>query len=331
MPQGYTAIRPLASHYEVAAMFAAFADLVTLHDLDGTIRHASDSSRAILGFAPDQLVGRMPADTFLSVEDVPAFDAALEQLRQGADVVEVGFRTRSDTAPTEWLEARLGAIRGHKASPTGFVAVSRVVTTRVGAERQGQQDLQYLRQIADAVPGMTAWVVDRDLTCRFAAGTGYPALGGGSKACVDRPLAQLLSADRFETVRRRVEECFAGLVSTEENARPGRPHFWSRYLPITTSSGTIEEVLVLNLELTDRERTHEALRRSEASFSSAFDNSPIGMAIIAPDGSVRRANDAFCALTRRSREELHRGALSQFIHPDDVVANQRADRSHARR
>jgi len=45
----------------------------------------------------------------------------------------------------------------------------------------------------------------------------------------------------------------------------------------------------VNLEVTDRERTHEALRRSEASFSSAFDNSPIGMAIIAPDGSVLRS------------------------------------------
>ena len=245
----------------------------------------------------------MPADTFLSAEDVPVFDAALERLRQGADVVEIGFRTRTDTAPAEWLEARFGAIRGHKGSPTGFVAVSRVVTTRVGAEQPEPAGLAVpTARSADAVPGMTAWVVDRDLTCRFAAGTGYPALGGGSKACVDRPLAQLLSADRFETVRRR-----ASRSALPASFRPKRTRdraaisFWSRYLPITTSSGTIEEVLVLNLELTDRERTHEALRRSEASFSSAFDNSPIGMAIIAPDGSVRRANDAFCALTRRSR------------------------------
>jgi diguanylate cyclase (GGDEF)-like protein/PAS domain S-box-containing protein len=77
----------------------------------------------------------------------------------------------------------------------------------------------------------------------------------------------------------------------------------------------------VNLEVTDRERTHEALRRSEASFSSAFDNSPIGMAIIAPDESLLRANDAFCALTKRSREELHRGSWSELIHPDDVESN----------
>ena len=57
---------------------------------------------------------------------------------------------------------------------------------------------------------------------------------------------------------------------------------------------------MVGLEVTDREQTHEALRRSEASFSSAFDDSPIGMAITAPDGAVLRVNDAFCALTKRS-------------------------------
>lgn len=321
MPQGYTAVRPLASHYEFAAMFAAFADLVTLHDLDGTIRLASDSSRAILGLAPDQLIGRIPADTFVCAEDVPLLDAAIERLRKGDDTVDVTFRVRTEKPQAEWLETRFGAVRGLKGSATGFVAVSRVVTDRVEAEQRRREQLERYRQITDAVPGMTAWVIDRELRCRFAAGAGFPSVTGGSDACVDRPLAQLLSADRFEAARRRLEECFAGLTSTEENARPGRHKFWSRYLPVATSSGAIEEVLVVNLEVTDRERTHEALRRSEASFSSAFDNSPIGMAIIAPDGSVLRANDAFCALTRRSREELHRGSWSELIHPDDVESN----------
>ena len=99
-----------------------------------------------------------------------------------------------------------------------------------------------------------------------------------------------------KSARRHLEECFAGLTPTEESSRPGRHQFWTRYLPVVPSSGEIQEVLIVNLEVTARERTHEALRRSEASFSSAFDNSPIGMAIIAPDGSVLRANDAFCAL-----------------------------------
>ncbi len=316
-PEGFTAARPLVGHYEFAAMFAAFADLVTLHDLDGRIRLASDSSRAILGLAPNEVIGRMPADAFVCSEDAPLFAAAIDRLRNGEDVAEVLFRIRAQTSQTRWLETRIGAVRGLNGSSTAFVAVSRLVTDRLEAARRQQQDLERYRQVTYAVPGMTAWVIDRELRCRFAAGAGFPSVGGGPDACVGHRLAQLLSPDRFEAARRHLEECFAGVTATEESARPGCRQFWTRYLPVTSISGAIEEVLVVNLEVTPREQTHEALRRSEASFSSAFDNSPIGMVITAPNGSVLRANDAFCALTKRSRDELHRGSWSELIHPDD--------------
>ena len=116
--------------------------------------------------------------------------------------------------------------------------------------------------------------------------TNFPSITRGADAFVDRPLAQLFGADRLEAARRHLQECFAGLTATDESSRPGRHQFWTRYLPITSSAGAIEEALIVNLEVADREQTHEALRRSEASFSSAFDNSPIGMAIIAPDRSL---------------------------------------------
>ena len=321
IPEGFTALRPFPSHYEFAAMFAAFVDLVTVHELDGTVRLASDSSYEILGLAPDQLIGRPAAEILSCAEDATLLTSAIERVRAGEDTAEVTFRGPTLDSRSRWLETRIGVVKGLKGSATGFVAVSRLVTDRAELERHQTRLLERYRQVTDAVPGMTAWIVDRELRCRFAAGAGFPSLTSGPEACVGHPLAQLLSADRFEAARGHLEQCFAGLTPSEENSGTGRHQFWTRYLPLVSSSGEIQEVLMVNLEVTARERTHEALRRSEASFSSAFDNSPIGMAIIAPDGSVLRANDAFCALTRRSREELHRGSWSQVIHPDDVGAN----------
>jgi diguanylate cyclase (GGDEF)-like protein/PAS domain S-box-containing protein len=321
MPRVLPTVRQLASPYDLAAMFAAFSDLVTLHDLDGTIRLASEASRVIIGLPPEELIGRMPADTFVCGEDVPLLAAAIDRLRRGDDNVEVTFRTPRQTCQAEWLEARIAVVRGLNGSASGFVAVSRVVTDRLEAERRLHAELQRYREVSDAVPGMTAWIFDRELRCRFAAGAGFPSITGGPDGCVGHPLSQLLSADRLPAARRHIEESFAGRASTDESSRPGRRQFWSRYQPVTAGPGGIEEVLVVNLETTDREQTHEALRRSEASFSSAFDNSPIGMAVIAPDGSVLRVNDAFCALTKRSRQELHRRSWSELIHPDDVDSN----------
>jgi diguanylate cyclase (GGDEF)-like protein/PAS domain S-box-containing protein len=313
--------RTLATHDEFEAMFTASVDMITLHDLDGTVRLASEACRAILGFEPDEMIGRMPAETFVYAEDVPLLAAAIDRLRKGLDTIDFTFRARTETGRPQWLETRISVVRDANGSATSFVAVSRVVTDRLEAERRLQAQLERYRQIADAVPGMTVWIVDRQFRCRFAAGAGFSSIGVDPTSFTDRPLAEVLSAGRFSAVRPHLEQAFAGRTSTEEDPSLAGRHFWLRYLPIAGASGAVEEVLVVGLEVTDREQAHAALRRSEASFSSAFENSPIGMAITAPDGSVLRVNDAFCALTKRSREELQRGAWVELTHPDDLESH----------
>ena len=181
---------------ELATVLSGVGDLVTVHDLDGRIRLASESSRAILGVAPGELVGRMPEESFVYAEDVVELSAAIERLRKGDETAAVTFRARTESGQAQWLESRIGTMRDASGAAGGLVAVSRVVT--------------------------------------------------------------------------------------------------------------------------EREQTHEALRRSEASFSSAFDYSPIGMVITAPDNSLLRVNDAFCELTKRSRAELHSASWRELIHPDDL-------------
>jgi len=321
MTDGFTLTRTLATHEEFEAMFAASVDMITLHDLDGTVRLASEACRTILGYEPAELIGRTPAETFVYAEDVPLLSAAIDRLRKGLETIDFTFRARTETGQPQWLETRISVVRDGNGSATGFVAVSRVVTDRLEAERRVQSQLERYRQIADAVPGMTLWIVDRAMRCRFAAGAGFSSIGVDPATCVDRALSEFLSADRLAAVRPHLEEAFAGQTSTEDDSSLAGHRFWLRYLPVAGLSGAVEEVLVVGVEVTDREQTHEALRRSEASFSSAFDNSPIGMAITAPDGSVQRVNDAFCAFTKRTREELHGGGWLELTHPDDVESN----------
>ena len=254
----------------------------------------SDSSREILGRAPDQVIGKGAAAVLCCAEDAELLTSAIERVRGGDDNADVTFRCQTQDSQARWLETRIGLLKGVNGSATGFVAVSRLVTDRVELERRQSDLLQRYRQVTDAVPGMTAWIVDRELRCRFAAGAGFPSLTSGPEACVDRPLAQLLSADRFQTARSHLKDCFTGLAPTEEKLET-----WPS--PVLDALPTHHPELGRDPGSSHREpraaargeSAHEALRRSEASFSSAFDNSPIGMAIIAPDGSVIRANDAF--------------------------------------
>ena len=91
-------------------------------------------------------------------------------------------------------------------------------------------------------------------------------------------------------------------------------------MPVTPGSGSIEEVLVLSLEVPDHDEDHGALRRSEASFSSAFDDSPIGMAITAP-APLSAREQCVLRVDETLARELHQGSLSEVMHPDDIESN----------
>jgi PAS domain S-box-containing protein len=51
---------------------------------------------------------------------------------------------------------------------------------------------------------------------------------------------------------------------------------------------------------------------------SAFDNAPIGMSVVAPDGQWLRVNDAYCRMLGYEREELIGSRFRHLMHPDDV-------------
>ena len=71
----------------------------------------------------------------------------------------------------------------------------------------------------------------------------------------------------------------------------------------------------------EREQADEALKFSEERFRRIFEDSSTGMTICDPQGSVLKANPAFCQLTGYSEEELVGNTYAQFTYSDDVQNN----------
>jgi PAS domain S-box-containing protein len=65
----------------------------------------------------------------------------------------------------------------------------------------------------------------------------------------------------------------------------------------------------------------EALRQAEDRFRGAFENTAIGMAIVAPDGRWLRVNRALSVVTGYSEEELLGRKFQEITHPDDLDAD----------
>lgn len=70
--------------------------------------------------------------------------------------------------------------------------------------------------------------------------------------------------------------------------------------------------------LEDQKQTEEALRSSEDRFRSALQHSPIGMALVAPEGRWLEVNPALCQIFGYSREELLATDFQTLTHREDL-------------
>jgi diguanylate cyclase (GGDEF)-like protein/PAS domain S-box-containing protein len=57
-----------------------------------------------------------------------------------------------------------------------------------------------------------------------------------------------------------------------------------------------------------------------ADLRSAFHNAPMGVALVAPDGTLADVNPALCVLVGRSATELRGSSVFALVHPDDAPA-----------
>lgn len=64
-------------------------------------------------------------------------------------------------------------------------------------------------------------------------------------------------------------------------------------------------------------RFKEELRQSEERFRSAFEDAPIGVALVGLDGRRLRVNRALCEMLGYSEEEMLGSDYSEVVHPDD--------------
>ncbi|MEP6621911.1 MAG: PAS domain S-box protein [bacterium] len=84
----------------------------------------------------------------------------------------------------------------------------------------------------------------------------------------------------------------------------------------------LSELQALTQELAVRVDTRTAeFRLSEERFRSAFEEAPIGIALIAPDGRWLRVNRSMCELVGYSEGELLATNFQTITHPDDLDAD----------
>ena len=178
-----------------------------------------------------------------------------------------------------------------------------------------------------AVLGATSdWVsiADRDLKLVYVNAGGRAMVGmEPDEDVTSRSIGAFSPRWARDYVRREALE-----VALREGVWRGdlaRLHRDGREIPVSQvivaskdATGEVEFYATIARDMTRERIAEAALSASEERFRIAFEQAPIGVALLDLEGHYLQVNDAYCRTVRRTREELVGGRPADITHPDDV-------------
>ena len=95
----------------------------------------------------------------------------------------------------------------------------------------------------------------------------------------------------------------------------------SRGTPIINENGRRIGYRGIDRDITERKHAEQKLRQSEERFKGAFHNSPIGIALVSPEGGFLQVNSQLCDTLGYREKELLTLRFQDLTYPDDLEAD----------
>jgi PAS domain S-box-containing protein len=108
-------------------------DLVCLHNLDGSFRYVSPSIQNLLGYAPEELIGKYPQD-LVHPEDVQILKNNLHEFITEQEDVASQIRFKNNEGNYFWFETKAILVK-ENGIPINFQSSTRDITQRKEAEK----------------------------------------------------------------------------------------------------------------------------------------------------------------------------------------------------
>jgi PAS domain S-box-containing protein len=326
-------------------------DGVIVTDISGRISYWNTGAEILFGYAADEMTGRSPAQLYESIDEQGVAQLLADVLdgREGSS--ECSARRKDGTRV--WVDMKTSIMRDAAGNPTGVLAMIKDTSERRKQEQRytklnecllsfGTDPVQninslvalcgeelnaevalYNRMEGRMLHSLGQWNVPLDFVALS------PAEG---HICADiiqdgQPDVRLLNdlhfgvyAETDPAVTQYGLRCYLGkpvifggacvgslCVLYRENMQPSDED--KKLLSIVSSAIGVEE---------ERKRAEDALRESEESYRSLFENNVTGVYRSSIDGEILDCNAAFARLLGYDREQiLGKGARMLYSSPDD--------------
>ncbi|HTP23789.1 MAG TPA: PAS domain S-box protein [Solirubrobacteraceae bacterium] len=251
------------------------------------------------------------------------------------ELVEEGYLTRTRVGSRNRYEVHPDAALGHPAGGPQTDRVIRLLTDKADSSRSNEMVAQGIEGSGE---GDIFGEVFRSAPAGMVVGDERGRLVAVNRAfcaIVGRREDELVGHDFREFTHpddlAGDEQGWAGLASGDRSEyvtekrylrRDGSPAWVKVRAAVADDPRTGRRVFIAHIvDIGERKRHELALAEAEERFRSAFDNAPIGIALVAPDGRFIKVNRSLCELTGFSETALLVRSFQSITHPNDLDAD----------
>jgi PAS domain S-box-containing protein len=296
-------------------------DLVAVLDTDNTVLYVSPSVERMLGYAPEELVGKEGVIT-VHPEDAAIGDASFAAvLAQPGHTAVAEYRLRHKDGSWRVVEAF-----GRTLSPTsvdeGIVVNARDVTERKQFEAALQEREEHFRSLIENALDMVQ-VLDVTGRTVYISPSVQRILGYSPEELIGRLMLDLVHPED----RRRGEATLGQLASDPASSAAGDfrlRHRDGSYRLLESfgrfiSPESPERGIVVNArDITERKQFEEALQEREEHFRRLIENSGDMIQLLDSTGRITYTGPSVERLLGYTPEEIRGTDALSYIHPEDV-------------
>jgi PAS domain S-box-containing protein len=297
-------------------------DITCIMDPQGVMTYQSPSLTRLLGWEPEDIIGR-PAWDYIHPDDAARVREAMDAIfaEPGTSrVVEYRFRHRCG----EWrmLEA-IGRTLSPDAADGAMVANIRDVTERQLAEQALQEREEHFRRLIENAHDITC-ILDPLGAMTYQSPSFRRLLGWDRSEMAGRSAWEFVHPDDVARVVDSMSAILAqpGTSRTVEYRFRHRDGEWRTVEAIgrTLLPDSADGGLVANIrDVTERQLAEQALQEREEHFRRLIENAHDITCILDPDGTMSYLSPSVLRVLGYAPEELEGRNSFDFIHPDDAA------------
>ncbi|RNI22999.1 PAS domain S-box protein [Rufibacter latericius] len=301
---------------ELELVLDSSADLICTFSLDGYLLHVNQACNSILGYTPEEMMGRHCRE-FIHPDDLAKTAGDAAEVQKHNSTLNFKNRYLHKDGSIVYFSWSSSLIK----EESKVYCIARDITKEVSVEAKGRENEYRLQALLQEGQDMVC-ILDKEGVYTFVSGSVRHVLGFEPEELLELNAFGLIHPEDVPTVLREFQLVMEGKETITKPFRFKSSDGKWRWVETKGVNcfhhPAIKGIIINSRDVTDRLEAQLQLERSEKMYKALFENNPDGVYSLNKEGYFTSVNAATIDCSGYSEEELLKMNFVQILHPDWV-------------